>query len=51
MFRTGVVIAPILSANGPPDIPRLEALAVRYGLTFQWDRLEEIMQQHDLRLQ
>lgn len=44
-------LAEILSADGPPDIPRLEELAGRYGMTFQWEKMEEIMQQHDLRLQ
>jgi hypothetical protein len=49
--RYFVELAKILSAGGPPDIPRLEELAGRYGLTFHWERLEEIMQQHNLRLQ
>jgi quercetin dioxygenase-like cupin family protein len=44
-------LAEILSAGGPPDVPRLEELADRYGLTFHWERMEEIMRQHDLRLQ
>ena len=49
--RYFVELAEILSAGGPPDIPRLEELAGRYSLTFHWERLEEIMQQHNLRLQ
>ena len=44
-------LAERISAGGPPDIPRLEELAAQYGLTFQWDRMEEMMQRHDLRLQ
>jgi quercetin dioxygenase-like cupin family protein len=44
-------LAEILSAAGPPDIPRLEALAGRYGMAFHWERMEEIMQRHNLRLQ
>jgi quercetin dioxygenase-like cupin family protein len=44
-------LAEILSACGPPDIPRLEELAGRYGMTFHWERMEEIMHQHNLRLQ
>lgn len=30
---------------------RLEELAARCGLTFHWERIEEIVQQHELRLQ
>jgi quercetin dioxygenase-like cupin family protein len=44
-------LAEILSAGGPPDIPRLEELAGRYGMTFHWEQMEEIMRQHNLRLQ
>jgi hypothetical protein len=36
-------LAEILSACGPPDIPRLEELAGRYGMTFHWEQMEEIM--------
>ncbi len=43
-------LAQVFSADGPPDTDRLEGLAGRYGLTFQWARMEEIMQQHDLRV-
>ncbi len=49
--RYFVELAEILSTGGPPDIPRLEEPAGRYGLTFHWERLEEIMQQHNVRLQ
>jgi hypothetical protein len=41
----------ILSAGGPPDISRLEELASRYELTFHWEQMEEIIGQHNLRLQ
>lgn len=41
----------ILWAGGPPDISRLEELASRYGLAFRWEQMEEIMGQHNLRLQ
>ena len=44
-------LAEILSAGGPPEISRLEKLASRYGLTFHWEQMEEIMGQRNLRLQ
>ena len=44
-------LAEILSPDGPPDIPRLEELASRYGLTFHWEKMEEIMRHYGLRLQ
>jgi len=43
-------LAEILSAGGPPDVPRLEELANQYGLTFQWDRMGEIMERHNVAL-
>ncbi|HEX6711486.1 MAG TPA: cupin domain-containing protein [Rubrobacter sp.] len=43
-------LAEILSAGCPPDISRLEELASRYGMPFHWERMEEIMGQHNLRL-
>lgn len=36
----------ILSAGGPPDVARIEALADRYGLTFHWERMEEIWREY-----
>jgi hypothetical protein len=43
-------LAEILSAGGPPDVPRLEELASQYGLTFQWDLMGEIMERHNVAL-
>lgn len=39
-------LADILSAGGPPDVARIEALADRYGLTFHWERMEEIWREY-----
>lgn len=44
-------LAELLSACGPPDMPRVAALAGRYGLTIQWERIGEILQRHNLILQ
>lgn len=43
-------LAEILSAGGPPEMSRLEELADRYGLTFQWDRMGEIMEKYNVGL-
>lgn len=43
-------LAEILSAGGPPDVPRLEGLASRYGLTFHWEGMDEIMEKYNVGL-
>jgi hypothetical protein len=43
-------LAKILSAGGPPDVPRLEELANRYGLTFHWGRMGEIIDKYNVGL-
>jgi quercetin dioxygenase-like cupin family protein len=43
-------LAEVLSAGGPPDVPRLEELANRYGLTFHWVRMSEIMDKYNVGL-
>lgn len=39
-------LAEALSAGEPPDVPRLEEIAARYGLTFHWERMGEIMERY-----
>ncbi len=43
-------LAGILSAGGPPDVAAIEGLAARYGLTFHWERLEEISARYGVAL-
>ncbi len=43
-------LAEALSAGGPPDVPRLEGIAGRYGLTFHWERMGEIMERYGVGL-
>lgn len=43
-------LAEILSAGGPPDMARLEELAGRYGLTFHWEHMQEIMDKYNVGL-
>ena len=43
-------LAEILSAGGSPDVARIEALAARYGLTFHWERMTEIMERYGVGL-
>ena len=43
-------LAGVLSAGGPPDVPRIEALSSGYGLTFHWERMGEIMQRYAVGL-
>ena len=43
-------LAEVLSAGGPPDVPRIEALASGYGLTFNWERMAEIAEKHGVGL-
>ena len=43
-------VADVLAPGGPPDIPRLMEVAARYGLTLHMERLDEIMETHDVHL-
>ena len=43
-------LAGVLSAGGPPDVAKIEALASGYGLTFHWERAQEIMDEHGVSL-
>lgn len=43
-------LAGVLSAGGPPDVARIEALASRYGLAFHWERVAEISEKYGVGL-
>ncbi len=44
-------VAEVLASGGPPDMGRLMEIAARYGLTLHMERLEEVMQAHNVSLQ
>ena len=44
-------VAEVLAPSGPPDLTRLGEIAARYGLTLHMERLGEVMQTHNVRLQ
>ena len=43
-------LAQILSAGGPPDVAAIGELAAHYGLTFHWERVEEISRRYGVSL-
>ncbi len=43
-------LAEALSTGGPPEVSRLEEIAARYGLTFHWERMGEIMERYGVGL-
>jgi cupin domain len=43
-------LAEALSAGGPPNVPKLEEIAARYGLTFHWARMGEVMERYGVGL-
>ncbi len=43
-------LAEVLSAGGPPDVAKIEALAAGYGLTFHWERVAEITERYGVGL-
>ena len=45
-------IAEVVSAaaGGPPDRAKILEIAARYGLTFHWERMEEIMEKHNVKV-
>ena len=44
-------VAEVLGPGGPPDVKRIMEIAARYGLTLHMERLEEVMQAHNVSLQ
>ena len=44
-------VAKVRSPGGPPEVGRLMEIAARYGLTLHIERLEEVMQAHNISLQ
>ncbi len=44
-------MAEVLALGGPPDIGRLMEIAARCGLILHMERLEEVMQAHNVSLQ
>ena len=44
-------VAAVLSAGGPPDPATIGAIADRYGLTLHLERLAEVVQARNVRLQ
>jgi quercetin dioxygenase-like cupin family protein len=43
-------LAALIPVEGPPNMAALAALAARYGVEFQFERLPELLQRHSLRL-
>ena len=43
-------LAGILSGGAPPDVAAIGELAARYGLTFHWERMEEISRRYNVGL-
>jgi quercetin dioxygenase-like cupin family protein len=43
-----VEMAPVLSANGPPDVEQLGAIQQKYGLSMDIESRERLMQEHGL---
>ncbi|MDQ4126978.1 MAG: cupin domain-containing protein [Actinomycetota bacterium] len=43
-------LAGVLSAGGPPDLGRISEIAGGYGLTFDMERVPELLERHGLRL-
>jgi quercetin dioxygenase-like cupin family protein len=43
-------VAAVLAASREPDIPRLIAIATRYGVTMHMERVPAVMQEHGVRL-
>lgn len=43
-------LARLVPSEGPPDMAGIAALGARYGMEFQFERLPELMQRHNLRL-
>lgn len=43
-------LAPIIPADGPPDMGAIAALGARYGMEFDFSRIPELMQRHRVRL-
>ena len=43
-------LAGILSSGGPPEVAGLEEIAARYGRTFHWERMGEIMERFGVGL-
>ena len=43
-------LAGTLSNDGPPDVAAIGELAARYGLTFHWERMEEISRRYNVGL-
>ena len=41
-------MAPILNADGPPDVAALAAVQVRYGLTMDMSSVDRLAREHDL---
>lgn len=43
-------LAAVLSAGGPPDLGRISEIAGGYGLTFDMERVPELLERHGLTL-
>jgi mannose-6-phosphate isomerase-like protein (cupin superfamily) len=44
-------LAPVLSADGPPDVEKLGAIQQRYALSMDFESIGPLMQQHGLQPQ
>jgi quercetin dioxygenase-like cupin family protein len=43
-------VAPVLAGGPSIDPAQIEAVAIRYGLTFQWEQLPELMERYGVSL-